>query len=135
MVVYLELKHVAAIHDALIEQYGGTLGLRDEGLLDSAIAQPAQAVFGEEIFPDVPSKCAAYAYYISENQPFLDGNKRTAVATALTFLRLNGYDLKLPLEKANQNLYDLMMKLANKEISRNQLADWFRKNSKRKRKK
>ena len=132
MLLYLDLKHVIAMHDALIERHGGTKGLRDEGLLDSAIAQPAQSVFGEELFPDIPSKCAAYAYFISENQPFLDGNKRTAIASALTFLRLNGYDLKLSLEKSNQTLYELVMQLANKQISRDDLAEWFRKNSRKK---
>ena len=134
MILYLDLKHMVGIHDALIERYGGTKGLRDEGLLDSAISQPAQSVFGEEMFPTLFSKCSAYAYFISENQPFLDGNKRTAIASALTFLRLNGYDIKLPLGKANQVLYELMMEVANKKMSRDELADWFRKNSRRKRK-
>src|SRR3989338_4817336 len=131
MTLYLELQHVIAIHDTLIDRYGGIKGLRDEGLLSSAISQPAQNVFGEELFPDIPSKGAAYAYYISENQPFLDGNKRTAIASALTFLRMNDYELKASLDESNKELYDLMMKLANKKISKDQLSDWFRKNSRK----
>ncbi len=133
MIHYPELKHILALHDALIERYGGTKGIRDKGLLESAISQPMQAVFGEEIFPDIPSKAAAYAYYISENQPFLDGNKRTATASALTFLRLNGFDLKLKKNEREKIVYDTIMKVANKELSREQLTEWFRKNTRRKR--
>ncbi|HCU24956.1 MAG TPA: type II toxin-antitoxin system death-on-curing family toxin, partial [Deltaproteobacteria bacterium] len=68
-------------------------GIRDRGLLEPAISQPQQSAFGEDIFQDVPSKAAAYAFYLSENQPFLDGNKRIATAAALTFLRLNGFEI------------------------------------------
>lgn len=133
MILYLELQHIIAVHDALIDRYGGIKGLRDARLLESAISQPLQNVFGEELFPDLPAKSATYAFYISENQPFLDGNKRTAVASALTFLRLNGYDLKLPTPDANKVLYDVIMKVANKQMSRDELVEWFRKNSRRKR--
>ncbi len=122
--IYLELKHVMAMHHVLIEKYGGLSGVRDQGLLESALAQPRQCVFGEELFPDVPAKSAAYAFYLSENQPFIDGNKRIATAAALTFLRLNGFDLKLNEEQ----LYKLIMKLANKGFTRESFVAWFRKN-------
>ena len=129
-VEYLELSHVIAMHRVLIEKYGGLAGIRDGGLLESALAQPQQTAFGEELFPDIFSKTSAYAFYLSENQPFLDGNKRIATAAALTFLRLNGYDLKVP-EKA---LYETIMNLANKRLSREGLAQWFKKFSVKKRK-
>ncbi len=123
MTEYLDLRFILAMHNELIERYGGTHGIRDQGLLESALAQPQQSAFGEEIFPDVPSKASAYAYYISENQPFLDGNKRTATASAITFIRLNGYDFKV----SEEELYDIMMQLANKKLSRKQLSAWFKK--------
>lgn len=119
MVDYLDLRHVIAMHEVLIEKYGGLHGIRDKGLLESA---------GNDLFPDVSSKAAAYAYYLSENQPFLDGNKRIATAAAATFLRLNGYDLKA----SDRELYETIMQLANKAISRDDLAAWFSRNSVRK---
>jgi death-on-curing protein len=122
---YLDLRHVIAMQEALIEKYGGLHGIRDKGLLESALAQPRQSAFGEDVFPDVPSKAAAYAYYLSENQPFLDGNKRVATAAAITFLRLNGFDLKA----SQEDVYEIIMKLANKKLTRDGLAEWFRKNS------
>lgn len=125
---YLELKHVIAMQETLIEKYGGLQGIRDKGLLESAISQPQQSAFGEDIFPDIPSKAAAYAFYLSENQPFLDGNKRVATATALTFLRLNAYDLPV----SEKELYEIIMDLANKRLTRDGLVKWFRKNSKKK---
>lgn len=125
MTEYLDLQHVVAMHKVLIEQYGGLHGIRDKGLLESALSQPQQSAFGEDIFSDIPSKAAAYAYYLSENQPFLDGNKRIATATAMTFLRLNGHDLRV----SNEDLYDIIMNLANKKLSREGLVKWFKKNS------
>jgi death-on-curing protein len=131
MAEYLDLRHIIAMHDSLIEKYGGLHGIRDKGLLESASCQPQQSAFGEDMFPDIASKAAAYAYYLSENQPFLDGNKRIATAAAITFLRLNGYDLK---KVSDKDLYDIIMQLANKKLSREALAKWFKKNSVRKRK-
>lgn len=129
MTEYLDLRQVIAMQEALIQKYGGLRGIRDRGLLESALSQPQQSAFGEDIFLDVPSKAAAYAFYLSENQPFLDGNKRIATVAAITFLRLNGYDLNVP----NKDLYEVIMGLANKALTRDQLADWFRKKSAKKR--
>ncbi|MBI3540671.1 MAG: type II toxin-antitoxin system death-on-curing family toxin [Deltaproteobacteria bacterium] len=125
---YLDIQHVLAMHEVLIEKYGGLHGVRDNGLLDSALSQPQQSAFGEDIFTDIPSKAAAYAYYLSENQPFLDGNKRIATAASVTFLRLNDYDLNA-LEK---DVYDIIMDLANKHLTRESLVKWFQKNSAKK---
>jgi death on curing protein len=122
---YLELRQVVAMQEVLIEKYGGLHGIRDKGLLESALSQPRQSAFGEDVFPDAPSKAAAYAYYLSENQPFLDGNKRIATAVAITFLRLNGFDLKA----SQEAVYEIIMKLANKKLTRDGLIGWFRENS------
>lgn len=79
----------------LIRRYGGSAGLRDEGLLDSALAQP-QATFGsKELHPSLFAKAAAYCYYLCLNHPFVDGNKRLALVVTDTFLQMNGYELSL----------------------------------------
>ena len=96
------------MQEVLIEKYGGLKGIRNLHLLESAIAQPQQSAFGEDVFKDIPSKASAYAFYLSENQPFIDGNKRIATAATVTFLRLNGYDLKAD----EKQLYEIIMKLA-----------------------
>lgn len=131
MIFYFELAHVVAMHRVLIQKYGGMDGIRDQGLLESAISQAAQNVFGEELFASIPAKAAAYAFYLSENQPFIDGNKRIATATAITFLRLNGFDLQV----SEEGLYKAIMKLANKGFTREAFVDWFQKNSFAKKKK
>ncbi len=130
MTEYLMIPHVLAMHEVLIQKYGGLNGVRDQGLLESALAQPEQDVFGEELFPTISSKAAAYAFYLSENQPFIDGNKRIATVTAITFLRLNGYDLTA----SQEDVYKIIMQLANKKISREKLEKWFQKNSIKKKK-
>lgn len=127
---YLKLSHVIAMHRVLIEKYGGLDGIRDRGLLESAIAQPEQSVFGEDLFPDIPSKAAAYAYYLSENQPFIDGNKRIAAATAITFLRLNHAELNAD----SKQVYEVIMKLATKQLSREKFVCWFQEHSIKKKK-
>lgn len=104
------------------------MGLRDAGLLESAAYQPRQSFGGEDLYPDIFSKAAAYAFSISENQPFIDGNKRTAATVAAVFLDINGFLLDCP----EGQVYETMMKLANKQLTRESLADWFRKNCKQK---
>ncbi|MCC7345672.1 MAG: type II toxin-antitoxin system death-on-curing family toxin [Deltaproteobacteria bacterium] len=126
--IYLELDQILAIHDTLIEEIGGSMGLRDAGLLESAAYQPRQSFGGEDLYPDIFSKAAAYAFSISENQPFIDGNKRTAATIAAVFLDINGFLLDCP----EGQVYETMMKLANKQLTRESLADWFRKNCKKK---
>jgi death-on-curing protein len=119
-----------ALHDIGIREFGGTMGLRDKGLLESAAFQPQQSFGGEELYPTLFDKASAYAYFISESQPFLDGNKRTAISAAAVFLDLNGYEVRV----AQGAIYDVMMEVANKRMDRNQLADWFKKNSRKKKK-
>lgn len=88
--IYLSDEQVIELHDILIKKFGGLLGFRDRGLLESSIANPMMAVFGEELHKSVYDKAAAYLFSISRNHPFTDGNKRTAAASALAFLRING---------------------------------------------
>ena len=89
-IVYLPKDELIELHERLIERYGGMPGVRDEGLLDSSLAQPKMNVFGEERFPTLARKAAAYCFFIVCNHPFFDGNKRAGFAAALHFLLLNG---------------------------------------------
>ncbi len=83
------LEGVLAIHSEVIAAHGGAEGLRDQGLLESAIAAPQATMFGQSVYADVVEVGAAYLFYLCQNHPFLDGNKRTALATCLVFLKEN----------------------------------------------
>ncbi|MBD0312942.1 MAG: type II toxin-antitoxin system death-on-curing family toxin [Microcoleus sp. T3-bin5] len=112
---------VLSIHARQIERFGGTPGVRDEGLLESALAQP-QATFGDQfLHPTISEQAAAYLYHIAMNHPFIDGNKRTAFAVMDTFLRLNGCALNLTDDRA----YDLVMRVAGGTMTKEELSTEF----------
>jgi death-on-curing protein len=119
---FLTLAEVLGILQDQITRYGGEYGVRDLGLLSSAIAVP-QASFGGQIaHTDLFEMAAAYAFHISQNHPFIDGNKRVALASALVFLDLNGIRLSDPKDK----LYPLMMRVASSSASKAEVAAVFR---------
>ncbi len=89
MPAFLTLDEVLAIHAHQIDRYGGTLGLRDRGLLESALAMPAATFGGETLHPSLHEQAAAYLFHVVKNHPFVDGNKRVGLACCLAFLRLN----------------------------------------------
>ena len=91
--VFLTLDEVLLIHADQIARYGGSYGVRDPGLLSSALAMPDASFGGTAFHPSLTEMAAAYLYHLAQNHPFVDGNKRTALASALTFLWLNGYEL------------------------------------------
>lgn len=92
--LFLELDEVLEIHHREIQTYGGSFEIRDEGLLKSAIAQPRSGGFGVEFFhEDLVAMAAAYLFHIAQNHSFEDGNKRTGLAAALIFLKMNGVTL------------------------------------------
>jgi death-on-curing protein len=95
-VIYLTLEHVLAIRDAALEEHGGASGLHSQDLLESAIEMPKSSFGGTDLYPDLFDKAAAYLFFIASNHGFNDGNKRTALAAALTFLSLNGQDFEIP---------------------------------------
>lgn len=116
---FLNVEDVLLIHDEQIEIYGGIQGIRDKGLLESAVMM-AQASFGGEYLHNALFEMsAAYAFHIAENQPFLDGNKRTALVSALVFLDLNGFEIL----DEDMKLYDAMISIANKEMDKYDLAE------------
>ena len=117
-ITFLTLAEVVEIHADQIGRYGGAAGMRDINLLSSAVAMPYASFSGEILHKDIFEMAAAYSFYISQNHPFLDGNKRTALASALVFLELNGISLSDPGEK----LYPAMMSTASGDIGKEELA-------------
>ncbi|MGD9564357.1 MAG: type II toxin-antitoxin system death-on-curing family toxin [Pyrinomonadaceae bacterium] len=110
-----------AMHNRQIAEHGGTEGVRDEGLLFSALARPENLhAYGENV--DLAALAASYAFGIAKNHPFLDGNKRTALVVAVTFLNQNGFDFDAPEEET----YLAFLKLAEGTLSEEELGAWFR---------
>jgi death on curing protein len=112
------LKTVLKLHDLQIQDFGGSTGVRDMGLLESALAQPSVTFGGELLHPTIASQAAAYLYHLAKNHPFIDGNKRTAFAVAEAFLNVNGYVLKL----SNDEVYNLVIQVAQSDITKEALA-------------
>lgn len=113
-----------AIHDRQLAEHGGTPGVRDRTLLESALARPKQLyTYGDQV--DMPALAAAYAFGVARNHPFADGNKRTAYVLCRTFLVLNGWDLVAPLGER----YATFIGLAAGEIGEDELAAWLRENA------
>ncbi len=122
-IVWLLEETLTAIHHRQIAEHGGSEGLRDEGLLSSGLARPQNLLAYGEPPPDLASLAAAYAYGIARNHPFVDGNKRTALVAARTFLILNGVDL----EATQDDKVLTFLSLAEGAVSEEELADWIRK--------
>lgn len=119
---FLSLEDVLEIHAAQLARYGGQDGIRDRGLLLSAMAQPEMSFAGEFLHEDLFAMAAAYAFHIAENQPFIDGNKRTAFQSADVFLMLNGFDLP-----ASKRWQVAMSDIAKRKLDKAGLALLFRK--------
>jgi death-on-curing protein len=111
------------IHSDQVDRYGGGHGVRDLGLLESAVAQPQATFGGDYLHRDVFEMAAAYLNHIVQNHAFLDGNKRTGLAVALVFLDLNGILIEAP----KGSLYDLTLAVARGEVGKSQIAEFFRK--------
>jgi death-on-curing protein len=116
---------VLAVHDEQLAEHGGMSGIRDMGLLQSALARPVQLeAYGD---PDVFDLAAAYAFVIARNHPFVDGNKRTAYVVSMLFLRLNGFHINAP-APARVILFE---QLGKGEIEQDELAGYLRKHGAR----
>jgi len=107
---------VKAIHREVLQAHGGSAGIRDEGLLDSAVAAPQATMMGKPMFKEPVEVAAAYLFYLCRNHPFIDGNKRTALATCLVFLSENGL---LSQEKLDADIWEqLVLDVAASRIDR-----------------
>ncbi len=116
---------VLAIHRRQLAEHGGGAGIRDDGLLASALARPKNLLAYSDEEPDLAALAASYAYGVARNHPFVDGNKRTAYVTCRTFLVLNGRDL----EASREEKYLAFLRLAEGELSEDELAAWIRAHS------
>ncbi|HEY7124313.1 MAG TPA: type II toxin-antitoxin system death-on-curing family toxin [Ktedonobacterales bacterium] len=121
MIRFLTDEIVQAIHDDQVRLYGGIYGLRDEGLLSSALSMPKARFAGQFLHASLFEMAAAYCFHLSHNQPFLDGNKRVAGMVMLTFLKLNGLE---PIA-SDEEYYKAMMAVANKHMNKAELAVWL----------
>ena len=119
---------VIAIHKRQIAEHGGGAGIRDLGLLESALAKPKNVFSYNKGDAMIPQLAAAYAYGIARNHPFVDGNKRTALVISLLFLNLNDWELICDAD----NLYETFMRLADGNLSEEGLSAWFSNHSRNK---
>ncbi len=123
MTVWLSRQLILAVHDEQLAEHGGAIGVRDEGLLDSALARPLnRAGYGE---PDIAELGALYGIAIARNHPFVDGNKRTAYVALESFLLLNG--CRFPVSDAEAVV--VMLAMASGEIDDAEFIDWVRANT------
>lgn len=119
---WLSIELILAVHARQLAEHGGLPGVRDQGMLESALARPEQAFAYGGAAVDVVVLAAAYAYGIARNHPFLDGNKRTAAVACELFLNLNGWDLAAD----DVEMYPVFLGLAAGEVDEAELADWLR---------
>ena len=110
------------LHQEQLVRYGGGDGTRDSGALEAALAMPQQTFDGAFVHEDLFAMAAAYAFHIAQNQPFVDGNKRTGLLAALVFLDLNGVAIGDP----DGSLYEAMIAIAEKRMDKTGLTDLLR---------
>ncbi|HOC31597.1 MAG TPA: type II toxin-antitoxin system death-on-curing family toxin [Armatimonadota bacterium] len=120
--VWIREDVVLAIHARLIAEHGGLEGLRDSALLSSALARPRNLLAYSSQPPDVAALCAAYAFGLCQNHPFLDGNKRIALVVTRLFATMNGSEL----ETSQAEKYQALMRLASGEWNEADYAEWIR---------
>lgn len=124
---YLHYKQTLFIYRKIIETTGGALGLRDEGLLRSALARPRMTFGGEDLYPTLFEKVAVLGYSLIKNHPFVDGNKRLAFEAMDITLRMNGYRISTSLNKK----YNFVLDIAQGKLDEVEIAEWLKKNSKK----
>lgn len=117
----LSKKQIIMLHRQLIEMTGGSDGIRDEGLLDSALAAPFQSYGGEELYPGIQAKAARLGYGLVKNHSMIDGNKRIGAHAMLVFLALNGIELSYTQEE----LYTVILEVAAGTKDYQELLEWI----------
>ncbi|MHB1936307.1 MAG: type II toxin-antitoxin system death-on-curing family toxin [Acidobacteriaceae bacterium] len=119
--IWMEKEEVLVVHDLQLAEHGGAEGIRDEGLLESALARPKNLLAYAYDGATLTQMAAAYAFGIATSHPFIDGNKRTALVVSLTFLELNGIEISAPQE----DVYLTFWLLAQAKVSEQELAAWL----------
>lgn len=122
MIVWVEKTLVLAIHDRQLSEHGGTSGVRDEKLLESALARPQQLYAYGDPAPDLADLAASLAFGLARNHPFVDGNKRTAIVTCETFIEIND----CLLDAADTDIYPVLLALAEGKLPEKEFAAWLR---------
>ncbi len=126
---FLSIEEVLEIHDEMIDRYGGSAGLRDQGLLESAVAAPQSGFGGQYLHRDIYQMAAAYLFHITKNRPFVDGNKRVGAMTAFVFLKLNRLTMT-----ATETAYEQIVRaVAESKLSKDEVAQFFQAHSRRRR--
>lgn len=124
---YLTTRALLRIHFRMVKRFGGSQGVRDLGLVESALARP-KAGFGDfEAYPDIFTKTAVLIHSLLKNHPFVDGNKRTATIAAITFLKHNGFKLKV----TQKGLVKLALDIENNSLPEDKIAAWLKKHAKK----
>ena len=119
---YLKVDEVLLIHERILDKFGGARGLRNCGLLDSAVQRPRATFEGSELYPNIFTKAAALGHSLTLNQPFVDGNKRTAWEAMKRFLGENGALLR----SSGENVVDLMLQIGDKRLDVREIAEWLK---------
>lgn len=125
-IVYLSTIHVLAIHDQMIKRFGGSHGIRDIGLIESAIGRPMSTFDGADLYINIFDKAAALLQSLLKNHAFVDGNKRTALSCAGVFLKINSYSLI----NDHDNEVEFAIKVDNSNLSIEEISNWLRLHSK-----
>ena len=117
---YISLGQILELHRRIIEQSGGTPGVMNLGALESAVQLPRMTFGGEDLYPTLAEKAAAFAFSIIRNHPFIDGNKRTGHAAMEVFLILNGYEIWASIDDAEE----VILRVTSGEMGREDFTDW-----------
>lgn len=125
MIRYLTLVEVLELHRRVLEQSGGASGIRDVGLLESAIAQPRMTFGQQDLYPNLLEKAAALGFSMIMNHAFIDGNKRIGHAVTETFLILNGIEISASIEEQER----VILAIAAGTLSREKFLEWLQQNT------
>lgn len=118
--VFLDLEDVLMLHEDLITQSGGARGVRDQGAIESAVAQPQMSFGGQDLYPTLAEKAAALGYSLVSNHAFVDGNKRIGHKAMETFLVLNGFEISASVDEQEA----IVLRLAASELTREEWSTW-----------
>lgn len=124
-VIFIPKKIILFFHEQLILTYGGSYGIRDEKLLDSALEQPKAIFDGKFLHDTLMKMAAAYGYHLCNNHPFVDGNKRIALVAMDVFLQRNGYEIIA----SEKETYKIMIALSSGKLSKDELVNWLENNT------
>ncbi|MCE5317303.1 MAG: type II toxin-antitoxin system death-on-curing family toxin [Parachlamydia sp.] len=122
-IYYLTVEQVIVLHDSILAEFGGLAGIRDRGLLESALDAPQVNIYGQEMYRTLSEKGAVYVYHLIKNHPFQDGNKRTAYASLALFYEINGLVIK---EHERNKIEEICLLVANGAMSKEDLITEFK---------